>query len=49
MEVKCSGCGGNFSQSSKTRRRVVYKCEKCGKEIPVRKRPKDQPKEDTKD
>jgi DNA-directed RNA polymerase subunit RPC12/RpoP len=45
MEVKCMECGGNYSLSSKTRRRIIYKCEKCGKELPVRKRPKDDSKE----
>jgi DNA-directed RNA polymerase subunit RPC12/RpoP len=48
IAVKCAGCGGSFSLSTKTRRRVIYKCEKCGKELPVRKRPKDESK-DTKE
>lgn len=39
LKLKCAGCGGTFDLDSKTRRRVVYKCAQCGKELPIRKHP----------
>ena len=36
LEIRCH-CGGSFTESARTRRRVIYTCNQCGKELSVRK------------
>lgn len=45
--LKCIDCGGVYETASKTRRRIVYKCNKCGRELSIKKKPK--PQKPTKD
>lgn len=36
--IKCSECHiGNFIEEKRTRRRVIYKCNHCGKEFAIKK------------
>jgi len=44
LKLKCSQCGeGELEIDHKTRRRVVYKCNKCSHEIPFKKRANTEP------
>jgi DNA-directed RNA polymerase subunit RPC12/RpoP len=45
LKLKCAGCGGIYDLDSKTRRRIIYKCTTCGKELPVRKKSPKQSEE----
>ena len=44
---KCERCGGNFEVDRRTRRRVVYKCTTCGRELPVKKWHNSKPAENS--
>jgi len=41
IPITCEGCKkGNLILDRKTRRRVIYKCEHCGHELSVKRKPR---------
>jgi len=41
--LKCAACHGQFVLDRRTRRRNVYKCVSCGRELAVRKQHNTKP------